>query len=138
MKPKNRVMCPDCGKPKMFFESESKANNFIKFNKDDIKNGDELRSYYCPACCGWHVSHKQYKQILDNNYNTDRLINAYERSQQKWPITYDKKIIELYDIMSSHPRFLNRKQVNEFLRTLDYSEFIKYKARVRYYTEHNL
>lgn len=23
-KPKNRIICPDCGKPKMVFESESK------------------------------------------------------------------------------------------------------------------
>lgn len=30
MKPKNRVMCPDCGRSKMLFETETKANNFIK------------------------------------------------------------------------------------------------------------
>ena len=60
MKPKNRVMCPDCGRLKMFFESESKANNFIKFNKDDIENGDELRSYYCHII----INYVQYNTLL--------------------------------------------------------------------------
>ena len=35
-KPKNRIICPDCGKPKMVFESESKAKNFIKFNNQSF------------------------------------------------------------------------------------------------------
>ena len=83
MKPKNRVMCPDCGRLKMFFESESKANNFIKFNKDDIENGDELRSYYCPACCGWHISHKQYKQTLDR-YET-LAVHIFHLLMHKFP-----------------------------------------------------
>ena len=48
-KPKNRIICPDCGKPKMVFESESKAKNFIKFNSDDIEFGSDMRPYYCPA-----------------------------------------------------------------------------------------
>ena len=61
-KPKNRIICPDCGKPKMVFESESKAKNFIKFNSDDIEFGSDMRPYYCPACCGWHISHKQYRK----------------------------------------------------------------------------
>lgn len=29
-KPKNIVMCPDCGRFKMFFETEAKTMNFIK------------------------------------------------------------------------------------------------------------
>jgi ssDNA-binding Zn-finger/Zn-ribbon topoisomerase 1 len=33
MKPtRNRVMCPDCGKAKMLFESEKKAKRFIEWN----------------------------------------------------------------------------------------------------------
>ena len=73
MKPKNRILCPDCGRPKILFESESKANNFIKFNAFEIPHGDRLRSYYCPACCGWHVSSHQY-----NGMNrTERMIQRY-------------------------------------------------------------
>lgn len=73
MKPKNRILCPDCGRPKILFESESKANNFIKFNAFEIPHGDRLRSYYCPACCGWHVSSHQYNGVN----RTERMIQRY-------------------------------------------------------------
>ena len=60
MKPtKNRVMCPDCFRPKMLFESRKKAINFIKFNKDALEYGGEtLRAYFCQSCGGWHISHQ--------------------------------------------------------------------------------
>ena len=31
-KPKNRVLCPDCGREKMLFETEKKAKLFIEYN----------------------------------------------------------------------------------------------------------
>lgn len=38
MKPKkNRIFCRDCNKYKTLFESESKADNFIKFNHEEIE-----------------------------------------------------------------------------------------------------
>ena len=79
-KPKNnRVMCPDCGRAKMLFESESKAKNFIKWNGGDIDtHGGELRPYYCPACCGWHISSKPHVEQYD--HRTEELIGAYYRS----------------------------------------------------------
>jgi hypothetical protein len=79
MKPKrNRVMCPDCGRAKMLFESEAKANNFIKWNGPDINtHGGVLRPYYCPSCCGWHISSKPY--IEQYGHRTEELIGAYER-----------------------------------------------------------
>lgn len=43
----------------MLFETKSKADNFIKFNKDNIleENGyAPVRSYYCEFCCGYHVT----------------------------------------------------------------------------------
>jgi hypothetical protein len=81
-KPKKiRVMCPDCRRQKMLFESERKANDFIKWNGDDIdSHGRELRSYYCPSCCGWHITSKEHTSYYD--HTTDDLISAYER--QKW------------------------------------------------------
>lgn len=37
MKPtNNRVYCIGCKHPKMLFESQTKADNFIKFNRDAI------------------------------------------------------------------------------------------------------
>ena len=81
-KPKNRIMCPDCGKQKILFESESKANNFIKWNKDDIENGDKLRVYYCSACCGWHISHQKYHKDMEGR--TDKMIKAYNGNCGIW------------------------------------------------------
>lgn len=82
MKPKNRIYCPDCGRPKMLFETERKANDFIKWNAKDIQsNGDKLRSYYCSACCGWHISHHEHSEGYDSR--TDNLIGAYRRQMKK-------------------------------------------------------
>ena len=59
MKPKNRVYCIGCGRLKLLFETEKKANNFIKFNAEEIleetgKAPD--RVYYCKCCGGYHVT----------------------------------------------------------------------------------
>ena len=35
---RNRVMCPDCKRMKMLFETESKARDFIKFNGNEIES----------------------------------------------------------------------------------------------------
>ena len=71
-------MCPDCQKAKMLFESEKKAKNFIKWNGENIDtHGGELRPYYCPACCGWHITHKPHNEVYD--HMTDNLIGAYKR-----------------------------------------------------------
>lgn len=74
-------MCPDCGRPKMLFETERKANGFIRWNGDElhVPEGCELRAYYCPSCCGWHISHQRHKEHYDQQ--TDNLIGAFERSR---------------------------------------------------------
>ena len=79
-KPKNRVWCPDCGRPKILFDSEKAANLFIKYNgeelTDDVSN---LRVYYCPACCGYHISSHKKK----GNYDaTEKLIAAYHKDKE--------------------------------------------------------
>jgi hypothetical protein len=60
MKPtKNRYYCPASDRIKMLFESESKANNFMKFNAETIEkeNGYKpVRAYYCVNCIGWHLT----------------------------------------------------------------------------------
>ena len=88
MKPtRNRVMCPDCGKVKMLFESEKKAQRFIDWNADDIQFGDRLRTYYCPACCGWHISHHQYSTYYEGQ--TEKLIDEFHKVTKKK--RYDKR-----------------------------------------------
>lgn len=84
MKPKNRVMCPDCGKQKMVFETERKARDFLRWNGDDIRGGELLRPYYCKACCGWHLSHVAHREEYDNRM--DERINTYRESKsgQEW------------------------------------------------------
>ena len=81
MKPSKRIMCPDCGRPKMLFETERKANGFIRWNGDElhVPEGCELRAYYCPSCCGWHISHQRHRMSYDQQ--TDNLIGAFERSR---------------------------------------------------------
>lgn len=79
-KPKNRVLCPDCGREKMLFETEKKANLFIKYNWESLTDDkDKLRIYYCPACCGYHISSHKYK---GDNCNTERLINNYNKDKR--------------------------------------------------------
>lgn len=60
MKPiRNTTFCYGCRKHKMLFESQSKANNFIRYNGEDIleENGKApVRSYYCEICAGYHVT----------------------------------------------------------------------------------
>ena len=68
MKPtRNRFFCPICYRPKMLFETKKKAENFIRFNAQEIIETTgyaHVRAYYCSGCGGWHVTSqaKQYKR----------------------------------------------------------------------------
>lgn len=56
------IHCPQCRKEKLQFESEEKANRYIEYNADRIKNQKgkaPIRSYYCTTCCCWHVTSKE-------------------------------------------------------------------------------
>ena len=68
MKPKkNRVFCPYCKFNKMLFPSEEKANNFIRFNAEEMKQEGKkvsVRSYFCKACGGWHVTSVPYARRI--------------------------------------------------------------------------
>ena len=80
MKPiKNRIFCMECQRPKMLFESKSKAINFIRFNSDEIKNENGIaptRVYFCKSCGGWHVTsrvqpvseRKQIRNLIGKAY----------------------------------------------------------------------
>ena len=60
MKPtKNHYYCVGSRRSKMLFETKSKADNFIKYNREGIleENGRApVRSYYCSFCGGYHVT----------------------------------------------------------------------------------
>jgi hypothetical protein len=55
----------------MQFESEKKALNFIKWNKESIEEeGDgnvPNRAYYCSFCCCWHITHMEENEIYKKN-----------------------------------------------------------------------
>lgn len=133
-KPKNRIMCPDCGRAKMLFETEAKANNFIKFNSDTFENGEELRVYYCPACCGYHISSKPHKRSYDSQ--TDRLLKAYyvDNAEAGMVETIYKVLVET--------KLKSRKAVNKYLRENKleekYTDSVLQKARTMYYTFANI
>lgn len=84
MKPTHRIFCPDCGKQKMQFETERKAQTFLKWNASEIEGGENLRPYYCKACCAWHLTHVGHREEYD--VRMDERINAYRESEsgQKW------------------------------------------------------
>jgi len=56
---KSSIFCPQCHKNKMLFVSKAKADNFMFFNCEKIKEESgyaPCRSYYCEACGGWHLT----------------------------------------------------------------------------------
>lgn len=72
-------MCPDIGRPKMLFDTEAKALNFIKFNGEELTDDtSKLRVYWCNACGGYHISSHKPKK-WDDGRRTEKLIEAYRK-----------------------------------------------------------
>lgn len=131
-------MCPECGRAKMLFETESKAKNFIKFNSDDIYHENELRPYFCPACGGYHISSKKYKDSYDTA--TDRLIKAYKTVINAQTVEKIIVINECYKMIESL-NLRDRKKINIALKTDNFSIFpnkIKEQAKVKFYNNYNI
>lgn len=131
-------MCPDCGRPKMLFETESKAKNFIKFNGSDVEYRGELRTYYCPACGGYHISSKEHKKNYDSQ--TERLIDAYRKMKNMPGLDEIAMTSECYNMLVELG-FKNRRAINHELRSDKFVQFpgqIKEKAKLRYYKDFNL
>jgi hypothetical protein len=81
---KNRRFCPDCGRAKMFFETEDAAKRFIEYNSDDIEKEHgfkPIRSYYCDCCCGWHVTSKDYVNFTKSPHR--RYVDRYIEQTKK-------------------------------------------------------
>lgn len=88
MKPtKSRVLCPDCGRMKVVFESEKAALKFIEYNTEDIlKRGGYApkRVYYCDLCCGWHITgQKQHIYKTRKRQALDRCIEMEREKGQR-------------------------------------------------------
>lgn len=90
MKPtKNKFFCVDIGRTKLLFESQEKAERFIKFNSEDIfeKSGKApVRCYFCSACGGWHITSSPHQLqektkseiAIELMKETNRNINKYQ------------------------------------------------------------
>ena len=91
MKPtKNRYFCFGAKRNKMLFETESKANNFIKFNAKEFEeegNKAPTRSYFCTFCNGWHVTSNSSTEIGERLDRRDqeklKIIKDYIESKDK-------------------------------------------------------
>jgi len=88
MKPKrNYVHCLASNKTKVLFESKSKADNFIKYNSQEIleENGKApVRSYYCQVCVGYHVTSNPSKEAeVEFNLRDQRIVESLKRNKEK-------------------------------------------------------
>lgn len=85
MKPtKNKIFCKDCGRHKMIFETEKKAETFIKFNSEDIESESgysPTRSYFCIYCGGYHVTSKT--EVMNIKSKTERIVDTYIQNKEK-------------------------------------------------------
>ncbi len=66
----------------MLFESEKKANNFIKFNSEEILQESDHspeRSYFCIACNGWHVTSWQN---FSGKSKTEKVLEFYQKEKE--------------------------------------------------------
>lgn len=142
MKPKrNRIYCRDCNRYKTLFESESKADNFIKFNHEEIEacsGHAPNRSYYCRSCAGWHVTSKrEYDDRLPSL--TDRVLDAYRTTFSMTLISDNRTLLRKADeMMADIAKLIKEKnpeqcvslfpKVNSiFQRIPDTDDIIKYK-----------
>ena len=90
MKPtKNRMFCRECNRPKILFEEEKQALNFLKFNTGEYEEQVPLRAYCCNACMGWHITSKEGESYI--NPMVDKVINQYRRLLG----TYSEEVIKM-------------------------------------------
>ena len=75
----------------MLFETEKKAETFIKFNNDNDefeKGYSPCRSYYCISCCGYHVTSKPQNENIKSK--TELLLERYEVVKEKDRLNKEK------------------------------------------------
>ncbi len=85
MKPnKNRVYCPQCGRPKIQFKTEKEAERFMLCNDDEIcasSGHAPKRSYFCSVCMCWHVTSRPF--VGSAPKSEPRRLSFIERDEDK-------------------------------------------------------
>lgn len=115
MKPtKNRYFCPQSGRVKMKFDTEKKAENFIKFNKKEIDTGGlELRAYYCATCGGYHIT----KSKLSRFY--------IEKDRKQGSQSSDIQAQDIYDSLKK--KYKNKREAIKDVESRDVDKEVKEK-----------
>ena len=113
MKPtKNRYFCVDANRPKMLFDSEKAAERFMKFNSEEMLEGEgkgkaPIRAYYCIACGGWHVT-SQPEPTHKRKTRTERYFETHEVIID--PVKFkDRLLMEVVDCVAN---FILKKDSN--------------------------
>lgn len=116
MKPtKNRYFCPQSGRVKMKFDTEKKAENFIKFNEKEIDTGGlKLRVYYCAACGGYHLT----KSKLSRFY--------IEKDRKQGSQSSDIQAQDIYDSLKK--KYKNKKEAIKDVESRDVDKEVKEKT----------
>lgn len=86
----------------MLFPTQEKAENFIRFNADDIgeEGSTPCRSYFCASCGGWHVTKRK-----DDGY--------YRKRDQAMQAVHDD-MVRLRTVMTEFNSSYNKKRAAEF------------------------
>ena len=84
IKPKNRVYCAESMRPKMKFETEKEARDFIRWNHDNFDEKIPSRVYWCDACCGYHITAKPENGVgVAINMKLPYLTEALEKDKPR-------------------------------------------------------
>jgi len=130
---KNRIYCNQCQKSKFLFESEAKANNFLKFNHEAIKerNGNgkaPIKSYYCTSCCGWHVTSKGYETT---EFNIEPIADSASlEKKRKKELKYQEEREKEAEIKELYSRV--EKELDSIEPLIQNLEFEKAKMKLLY------
>lgn len=85
MKPtKSRLFCLESQKGKIRFETEIKANTFLRFNADKIEEESGVRptrSYFCIACNCWHITSK--KELKNIKSKTEIILEKFHQEVEE-------------------------------------------------------
>ncbi len=138
-KPKHRVKCLALKNEryKMLFETKEKADRCIKFNEKEIrKNGTKkfkkLRSYYCPFCGGWHITHANlnFKERKERDQKVESMIQSARRINN---IKIVKKNNKNVVVGKPEPEVFD---IHNFLKQFDLKSFGGKKKFKAYLREH--
>lgn len=121
MKPnKSVVYCNNCERRKILFDTEKSAENFMKFNNDEIKlksGRNPKRSYYCVFCMGWHITSKEEfigltkNEIYFDKYTLEKVEINTENVDRSQKIGGVKN--ELSDISEQEIYFSKKSEVKK-------------------------